>query len=327
MRKFDYSVDTSPKVIQPGWSIKQFVVDNSSPYPLYINASGSVPTSSSFEYIVQPNSTYVSVEINASILTLSTELVSQKIIKITVMDEVARVAANIPYADYQFVSSYPGYPYTITSPSQLMMLPPIFVDSFKNIYCNLIRTVGAPNSNSDLALVMSGNFVGFFNPGGGVITFTPPLANRFYNPQLIQYADVISGGEFILDFVSGAENINESIPKSSVARNISLLSTESFYSGVYAGFFLYEVYVYGTPGETVSFTITISTSDNIGGFVSAAVIAQFTSSLIIPAGGAAYLLNTQYASVGHDCAVQIDCRFDAHIGSNTVAVAANALSL
>lgn len=336
MTTFDYSLDSSPKTITPGFTIKQFTVENPSSYPIYVNISGLAPTVSVFDYIVQPNSTYISPEFTNSVICFVTSIVNDKIAKISLDSVGGKPSSNIPYKNYQFVGAFPGYPVTITDTNGFVNLPPFTVNDFDNILCLLS---GVPGNNASFALSMFytiqnlgyTSFIGYFPRMGGVINFSPPKIPAIFTPSLSMSNNPflpVTNAVYEFNVIKTAESFDDVLVPEMLYQSFSVVGqTISLYFPVDAGFFVYEALVTASATSLVDISIDIWIGSNYVVGADNILIASysFTGNAVTP--DYTYIVSPKYATVGHPTFVRIDMTLNSMSPSQTIVVGATALSL
>jgi len=187
MLEFLYTVTVTPYTITPNFRIKQFIISNPTPFPIYIATSGFIPTRDRFDFMCQPNTNYVSTSIDAELLTIvSAGLELSKFVSsVRVFDTSDHNPAIVPQTTAQFV---PTSNYPVTK-SDLSSLPTILIDKFQNIFFTCGRNDNVANA-SPYILTVNGNRIGIFGQNGGVIAYAPTAIPTTLNPNLIGISGV-----------------------------------------------------------------------------------------------------------------------------------------
>lgn len=342
MTGFDYSIDKAFITIQPGFSIKQFVVNNPSAYPVYINRSGALPNSAKADHTVQANSTFISPAIDTSIITIVSTVDASKVASVTVYDNFDKEPTNIPYRTYQFVSAFPNYPVTINSLSEFSNLPEIDVSSFDNILLLLSANAGVNQSETAFSFnmipVVNNNVVGDFLAGfmphtGGILSFSPPVVPAIYRPGIFYTVDpfAISTVDYIFNVVKTPETFSSVVtPAFTYKQYSSLAQTYTFYFGLDAGFFVYEALVQCVQSGIISsLTIDVYLSANAYTSQEFVQIASYNYAGTLPqAPDFGYLVTPKFSTVGHPAFLRIDITLLTwSVPLSDILVSASAISL
>ncbi len=97
------------------FNIKQFIIKNSSQFPIYVNTAGGFPSNSNYEFSIQPNCDFSSSVIDSHMLFIYTPATDFKNpATITLYDIKKTEPSNTPYLSNQSVNSVSGYPVDIT---------------------------------------------------------------------------------------------------------------------------------------------------------------------------------------------------------------------
>lgn len=190
--KHPYILTASQLNIREAFDIKQIVVRNNSAYPVYVNDSSAVPNRNRFDYIAQPNSTFISPALNTKFITVATNALNLPIndIEIIVSDTVDLEAANIPQTTQQFVSLLAGYPVVISQLAN-QALPTITIDKFQNLFFSVYPKINGSGAiePSLLSVAYNGyslanNYFGGADKTGGVISFIPQVVPNVITPAI-----------------------------------------------------------------------------------------------------------------------------------------------
>lgn len=182
-----YRLTTTQLNIRETFDIRQIVVKNPTAFPVYINISSAIPTRDRFDYLVQSHSTFVSPMMQTKFITVSVVNTNLPVtdVEIIVSDTIQLEAANIPQVTAQFVSSFPGYPFTLNGiTGGTISLPSINLDKFQTIFFTM-KEWG--DSSWPIAFIddsTNGIPFGGFNQNGGVVSYTPKQIPTTLFPRL-----------------------------------------------------------------------------------------------------------------------------------------------
>lgn len=181
MSNASYLLTKKNLIINTPFTIQQFMVKNTTQFTIYIKTSGGNPTTTSYDFSVQPNSDFTSNLVSTNTLTVFSDAsIFSNPANIIVYDSQVASPNNTPYISNQSVSNVAGYPINtnltpiINNYLYNAVLPAIKFDNFTPIYF-LINGIGSYIIvNTADNQVIGACSAGFSN---GVIYYAPTNLN------------------------------------------------------------------------------------------------------------------------------------------------------
>lgn len=271
-----FTITDLNKTITPGFTIKQIKIENPTPFYLYLNLSTYAPTPISSEYVISPNLTLITPEVNTlSITALASGINTSKgVVRITVYDSVSQQAASLPYQSPQFVGNFPSYPFTISAiTTGLISLPVVNIERFQTVFIqsysapkvlngqdSVPSLLGIDDSNGGVGTNSVWVGLGAYMPTGGVVSYVPRKIPENVTFLLSKSASGL-GYEQVINVVQSPDPIDVSYPAAFQTRFVNNNGGSTFLSGssVLPGFML-DISFYQTfaASENISLDIDVS---------------------------------------------------------------------
>lgn len=272
MSSAPFPVTKNTQILNTSFDCLQFVVSNSSQFPIYLTTSGSIPNISSYDYVIQPNSDFTSPLVNTRVINVYTPATNfRNAATVTCYSYKHSEPNNTPYLSNQLITNNQNFPYTATPVLRFagfglniyaVELPTITVDIFQPIYFNVSNNAGVVAFNA----AASGGCIDMIQAGMAADNIVSVLPYDIGVPLNYNLFTVFNFPITVKMFSSNQYIVKNYCPVFPVIQAASVgVGTLIYYGGAKPPAFYYDLILHSSNGFAYDINIQLDMIDVVDG--------------------------------------------------------------